>query len=123
MILVDTTVWVDHLRSRDDVLARLLEAGSVLTHPFVIGEIALGNLAQRRIVLNALSGLPSAKVATDAEVSEFVERQTLFGRGVGWVDVHLLAAARLTAGSRFWTRDKRLREIAARLNVDFVSSH
>jgi len=117
MVLVDTSVWVDHLRVGDPALARLLDAGGVLIHPFVIGELALGNLRQRATVLGALSDLPRAAVATDAEVGHFIERQALFGRGLGHVDVHLLAAVRLTTGALMWTRDRRLRALAAELGL------
>ena len=108
MILVDTSIWVAHLRAGEATLVALLDAGMVLTHPFVIGELALGALRQRDAVLTALADLPSAVVATDAEVLRFIDRHALFGRGVGYVDAHLLAAARLTAGARLWTKDKRL---------------
>ncbi|HXE24533.1 MAG TPA: VapC toxin family PIN domain ribonuclease, partial [Roseiarcus sp.] len=95
----------------------LLERGAALTHPFVIGELALGNLRQRELILRMLSRLPGASVATDAEVLRFVERHALFGRGVGCVDVHLLAAVRLTAGSQLWTFDKRLNDVAVQLGL------
>lgn len=117
MILVDTSVWVDHLHAGDEALAALLEAGSVLAHPFVIGELALGDLRQREIVLNALSDLPRASVATDAEVLHFIDHHALFGRGVGYVDTHLLAAAQLTAGTQIWTNDKRLHDAADHLRL------
>ena len=117
MILVDTSVWVDHLRATDKALVGLLDAGMVLAHPFVIGELALGNLRQREAVLNALSDLPRAVVATDAEVLHFIDRHALFGRGVGYLDIHLLAAARLTAGTELWTRDKRLHGVAVQLGL------
>ena len=117
MILVDTSVWVDHLRARDKTLAGLLDDGSVLAHPFVAGELALGNLRQRDVVLSALSDLPTATVAADAEVLHFIERNALFGRGLGYVDVHLLAAVRLTSGAALWTRDKRLHAIATELGM------
>jgi predicted nucleic acid-binding protein len=117
VILVDTSVWVDHLRARDNELVRLLDAMEVLAHPFVVGELALGSLRHRERVLSALRDLPQAKVATDAEVRSFVERQRLFGLGIGWVDAHLLAAVRLTSGARLWTRDLRLHQAAARLEV------
>jgi predicted nucleic acid-binding protein len=117
MILVDTSVWVDHLRAGDAMLAGLLDAAMVLAHPFVIGELALGNLHRRETVVNALSDLPMANVATDAEVLHFINRNTLFGRGVGYVDCHLLAAARLTAGAELWTRDKRLHGVAVQLGL------
>jgi predicted nucleic acid-binding protein len=117
VILVDTSVWVDHLRASDEILVGLLDAGTVLAHPFVIGELALGNLARRDIVLSALSELPRAIIATDAEVLHFIDRHTLFGRGVGYIDIHLLAAVRLTAGAELWTRDKRLHGIAVQLGL------
>jgi predicted nucleic acid-binding protein len=84
----------------------------VLTHPFVIGELALGRMRQREIILAALSDLPRAELATDAEVLGFINREALFGRGVGYIDVHLLASVRLTAGAELWTRDTRLRHVA-----------
>jgi len=91
----------------------------VLAHPFVIGELALGNLRQREVVLGALSDLPHASVATDVEVLHYISRYALFGRGVGYVDVHLLAAVRLTAGAELWTNDKRLHAVAAELDLEF----
>jgi hypothetical protein len=117
LILVDTSVWVDHLRADNSALKRLLSAGRVLAHPFVIGELALGQMRQREIILAALSDLPRAELATDAEVLGFIDRQTLFGRGVGYLDVHLLASVRLTAGARLWTRDARLRHVAEALGL------
>jgi predicted nucleic acid-binding protein len=118
VILVDTSVWVDHLRRGDATLAGWLEAGMVLTHPFVVGEIALGgNLRERQIVLDALADLPQASVATDTEVLHFIARHRLFGRGIGYVDAHLLAAAQLTAGAALRTTDKRLHRFAAQLGL------
>lgn len=119
MILVDTSVWVDHLRAGDKALAALLDTGMVLAHPFVIGELALGNLRQRGVVLSALADLPRASVATDAEVLHFIERHALFGRGIGYVDTHLLAAVQLTAGAALWTNDARLHEAAVKLHLAF----
>jgi len=123
VILVDTSVWVDHLRTGDKVLADLLHTGMVLTHPFVVGELALGNLRQREIVLDALSSLPGTRMATETEVLHFIARHALFGRGIGYVDVHLLAALRLTAGAELWTKDKRLDEVAAQLGLAFTARH
>lgn len=117
MILVDTSVWVDHLRASDTALAALLDVGAVLTHPFVIGELALGTLRQRETILKALSDLPHASVATDAEVLHFIDRHALFGRGIGYVDAHLLAAVRLTPGAELWTNDKRLHSVARQLGL------
>lgn len=117
MILVDTSVWIDHLRAGDRALAALLEAGAVLIHPFVIGELALGSLRRREMVLNALSDLPHASVASDHEVRHFIDEHVLSGRGVGYVDAHLLAAVKLTAGAGLWTNDKRLHGVADRLRL------
>jgi predicted nucleic acid-binding protein len=121
VILIDTSVWVDHLRGGNKVLAGLLNANAVLTHPFVVGELALGDLHQREVVLNALADLPSAGIATDAEVLHFIDRHALFGRGIGYVDVHLLAGVRLTAGATLWTNDKGLHGVAAQLGLAFAS--
>ena len=115
MILVDSSVWVDHLRQGDQRLVTLLEGGQVLTHPFVVGEIALGSLKNREGILGSLKGLPQAATATDEEVQQFIESNSLFGLGIGYVDAHLLAAVRLNAGSQLWTRDKRLGAIANRV--------
>ena len=117
MILADTSVWVDHLRAGDKALAALLDAGMVLAHPFVIGELALGDLRQREIVLKALADLPHASVATDAEVLHFIARHALSGRGIGYIDAHLLAAVKLTGGGELWTNDKRLHGVAVQLGL------
>lgn len=118
MILVDSSVWIDHFRHDDPALVRLLHGRQVLAHPFVIGELALGSLRQRDIILGSLRDLPKALVATDEEVQLFIDRHQLFGAGIGYVDAHLLASTIITAGARFWTRDKRLRSVAQRLDLD-----
>jgi predicted nucleic acid-binding protein len=123
VILVDTSVWVGHLRGGDRILAGLLDAGLVLTHPFVIGELALGNLRHRTRLLSALSDLPHGGVATDAEVLHFIARHALFGRGIGYVDAHLLAGTRLAAGAQLWTRDRRLHGAATDLGLAFTPPH
>jgi predicted nucleic acid-binding protein len=117
VILVDTSVWIDHFRAGNATLAELLEHGTALTHPFVIGELALGNLRQRGLVLRMLSRLAAVSVATNGEVLRFIDHNSLFGRGVGYVDVHLLAATRLTAGSQLWTFDQRLNDVAVELGM------
>ncbi len=117
MILVDSSVWIDHLRSADAGLAELLNRGQVLAHPFVIGELALGSLRQRANIISALQDLPKAAVADDGEVMGFIDRHGLFGRGIGYIDAHLLASVRLTADAALWTRDKRLHEIASDLGI------
>lgn len=120
MILVDTSVWVDHLRRGDARLRALLESSSVLTHPFVIGEIACGNLADRTVVLELLGNLPMAAAADAEEALALIERHRLHGKGLGYVDVHLLAAVALTPGVRLWTRDKRLHAIGQALGYAHV---
>jgi predicted nucleic acid-binding protein len=110
VILVDTSVWIDHLHARVPSLAALLEAGEVMTHPFVIGELACGMLKDRDHVLELLAVLPAMIVATDEEVLLFIERRKLMGRGIGYIDAHLLTSVRLTDDAEIWTRDKSLRE-------------
>jgi predicted nucleic acid-binding protein len=117
LILADTSVWVEHLRKGSAALASLLETGMILTHPFVIGELALGNLRQRAPILNTLSDLPRAVVATDDEVLDFIDRQALAGRGIGCIDAHLLAASRLSGDATLWTLDKRLDAVARELDL------
>ncbi len=122
MILVGSSVWVDHLRSGDATLARMLDNGRVIAHPFVVGELALGSLGQRELILTAMQDLPQAVVASDTEVLRFINQQALYGLGIGYVDAHLLASVRLTAGGSLWTRDKRLQAVADRLGVAAVLS-
>jgi predicted nucleic acid-binding protein len=117
MMLVDTSVWVDHLRKGDRGLAALLTASNVVMHPFVIGELACGNLRKRDQILALLRDLPRVAVATDDEVLFFIERHTLMGRGLGYIDVHLLASVALHGIARLWTRDKRLRAAADSLGL------
>lgn len=122
MIVVDTTVWVDHLRAGDTKLAARLDAGAVLMHPFVIGEIALGQLNPRPAILHMLSQLPAIATVTDAEAFAYIERNKLIAHGIGYIDVHLLAAVQLTPGTTLWTRDKRLRAVAADLGLAMPQS-
>ncbi|MGH7047501.1 MAG: type II toxin-antitoxin system VapC family toxin [Stellaceae bacterium] len=117
MILVDTSVWIEHFRVGDERLISLLDAGAVLGHPFVIGELSLGSLRQRNAVLSDLQDLPQAASASHAEVIRFIDRETLFGCGIGYIDAHLLASARLTADGKLWTRDRRLQAAAVRLGL------
>lgn len=123
MILADTSVWIDHLRSGDAALARLLDAGQVLVHPFIVGELALGNLRQRSAILSSLQDLPATRIASDAEVLGFIERHKLYGLGIGYVDAHLMAAVKLTPGTGLWTRDKRLLAAAAKLKLAASNVH
>ena len=119
MILVDTSVWVDYLRSGDAQLAGALERSLVLTHPFVVGELACGNLRDRSTVLALLQELPAAPVATHAEVLALIDSRSLMGRGVGYADVQLLASVMLGGDARLWTLDRRLAAIAGELAVRF----
>lgn len=115
MILVDTSVWVDHLRRGDGELAGLLNGGEVLGHPWVTGELAMGRMTGRAEVLWMLSQLPQAVVATPAEVLALVESRELMGLGCGFVDAQLIASTMLTPDAALWTRDRRLAEVAAGL--------
>lgn len=117
MILVDTSIWVEHLRKGHAPLQHQLERGAVLGHPWVVGELALGHLSRRRKVLRLLSRLPSATVVTPDEVLWFVERHQLMGLGIGFVDAQLLAATQIIPDASFWTGDKRLAAAASRLGL------
>lgn len=118
MILVDTSVWVDHLNEPDPHLQYLLNQNQVIMHPYVLGEIALGKLRRRDQLLNSLRGLAMAAVATDYEVIEAISLMHLDGVGIGYVDAHLLVSTKLD-GLRLWTRDKRLSAQAERLGVQY----
>jgi predicted nucleic acid-binding protein len=119
LILVDTSVWVDHLHKGLPALAEVLARGQVMTHPFVIGELACGRLTNRRMVLHLLKALPAAPMATDEETLLLIERQNLMGKGIGYIDAHLLASVILGGDVELWTRDKRLVSIATHLKVAF----
>lgn len=112
MILVDTSVWVDHLRRGDAALGAALETNMVAMHPFVIGELACGLLKSREALLRLLRSLMRLAAATDEEALAFLEHHRLMGRGLGYIDVHLLAATALQGDARLWTRDKRLERVA-----------
>jgi predicted nucleic acid-binding protein len=114
VILVDTSVWVEHFRAGNPALARLLNDDGVACHPFVIGELACGNLRDREEVLGHLARLPETRVATHQEALHLVARRALAGAGLGWVDVHLLASA-LLSGVALWTLDRPLRDAARQL--------
>lgn len=116
MILADTSVWIDYLRSGLPELAEHLRLGVVLVHPFVIGELACGNLSNRDVTLELLQQLRSVVVAEHEEVMSFIEARKLYGRGIGYTDAQLLAAAAIE-GCQLWTRDKRLHALAASLGI------
>jgi predicted nucleic acid-binding protein len=111
MILADTSVWVAHFRHGEQRLTDSLLEGSILTHPWVCGELACGNLRKRESILSDLQALPSAMLASDAEVTSMIEEHKLWGRGLGWIDVHLLVSS-LLSRCKLWTLDKRLERVA-----------
>ena len=117
MILVDTSVWIDHLRYHDDALANLLNTSQVLMHPYILGELACGNLTNRTELLHLLAALPQISTALDKEVLFFIEQHSLMGKGIGYIDAHLLAAVALHGAARIWTRDKRLHKVAETLSL------
>ncbi len=120
MILVDTSVWIDHLRRNDAHLATLLERNEVVMHRMVLGELALGSLARRSETLALLANLVSVTRVNDDEVLVFIEQQKLWSRGLGLVDAHLLAAVRVAPGTTLWTRDERLRVAALDFDVAYA---
>jgi len=123
VILVDTSIWIDHLRTGDPELGELLRDGQVLAHPWVTGELALGQLSRRSEILGLLHNLPQATIATDGEVLTLIDKRQLFGLGIGYVDAHLLAATALTPAARLWTRDKRLALVAAQHGLAKVDAN
>lgn len=120
MILVDTSIWVDHFRRRDDRLARLLDDRKVSMHPFVAGELAVGNLRNRDEILLMLNSLPATAIASHEEALRFISNFSLAGRGLGYIDIHLLAAVSLTPGTLLWSKDKRLNAVAESLSIPMV---
>lgn len=123
MVLVDTSVWIDHLRMGDAKLADLLQAGLVRCHPMILGELACGNLKNRSEVLNLLSNLNPAIEANHNEVLQVIERYNLMGKGIGFVDAHLLAACMLTGETKLWTRDKRLANVAQAIGLGYFETN
>ena len=121
MILVDTSIWIDHLHHGDAVMQQLLDSEAVMLHPFVFGEISLGSLKDRHAVLLDLSIIPPAPMVPDNEVHFLIEKQKLFGSGIGLVDAHLLASTLLGGEDLLWTKDRRLAAVAERLGIDATS--
>jgi predicted nucleic acid-binding protein len=119
MILADTSVWIEHFRAGDAQLVHHLQSSMIQMHPFVLGELALGNLHRRTQVLPMLGHLRRTATATDKEVLEFIDLNRLSGLGIGYIDAHLLAAVRLTPGSVLWTRHSRLRRLATQMKIAF----
>ena len=121
MILADTSVWIDYLRSGDTALVVLLGRRRVVMHPMVLGELALGNLKDRASILEMWRELPGIEVASDEEVLALIDSAGLMGKGIGWIDAHLLAAVARSVGVRLWTRDQRLDGLAVQLGVSINS--
>lgn len=121
MILVDTSVWVDHLRVAERALGSLLDRAEVLMHPMIIGELACGNLQNREQLLRLWRDLPVIVTVTDDETLNFLEHHRLMGKGVGFIDIHLLAAVALDGDTRLWTRDRRLARSADELGLSFTT--
>ena len=119
MILADTSVWIDHLRSGEQHLSFLLDQGQILIHPMVIGELACGNVSNRAEVFGDLRLMPQVPVATDDEVLFFIEYHQLMGRGIGYIDAHLLTSTAMTPPTHLWTKDRRLMELASELGVAY----
>ncbi|MET3854057.1 PIN domain-containing protein [Rhizobium sp. OAE497] len=117
MILIDSSIWIDHFRAADDYLDALLRSENVIIHPFVIGELSLGHISRYDAIMTMLADLPVISVAEDAEVRHMIRSNKLFGTGIGYIDAHLLASALLSQRHTLWTRDKRLHRIASALGV------
>lgn len=117
MIIVDANIWIDHLRIADAVLSHLMQRRRIVIHPYTIGEIALGSLANRDAVLERLALIPAAPVAESRQMPGFIARHRLLRTGIGYVDSHLLASAMLLENGKLWTRDKRLAALADRLSL------
>ena len=120
MILADTSIWIDHLRSGDALLSDRLLQGRIAGHPLVVAEIALGSLRDRDGVLGLLDRLPPLPLAEPGEVRTMIEAQRLHGRGIGYVDASLIASCMLAPGTRLWTRDRRLDAAAAGFGIAFM---
>ena len=121
MVLVDTSIWVSHLRVGNSRLQKLLQQGKVVSHPFIIGELACGNISNRTEIISLMQSLPMLDAVEHEELLLFIEHNQIMGTGLGFVDVHLIAAA-ILAGVPLWTQDKKLRQACSRLNIDF-STH
>lgn len=121
MVLADTSVWVEHLRKGDLMLEQFLLDANVLIHPFIVGELACGNLKRRASILADLNALPGVKAASDHEVLQLIDDRSLWGQGIGWIDSHLLASA-LISSCQFWTLDRRLDRMARSVGIKTLST-
>ena len=122
MILVDTSVWIDHLRHPESTLLEQLRANNVLTHPLVVGELACGNLPDRTTLLQNMDAMPEIREGTHQEVRDLIESARLMGRGIGLMDAHLLYSVLHQEGALLWTRDQRLNRIAQELSVAYAET-
>lgn len=122
MILADTSVWIRHIRFGESGFSRLLTAGNIVMHPFVMGELALGSLKDRSVFLEQLRQMIQVAAASDDEVMQLIESRKIYNSGIGYADAHLLASVSLSPGTLFWTFDKRLAAAAERLSVSYLSS-
>ena len=121
MVLVDTSVWISHFRDGNSRLQKQLEEGRVVSHPFIIGELACGNITNRTEIISLMQSLPTLDVVEQDELLLFIEHHKIMGKGLGFVDVHLIAATML-AGIPIWTLDKKLRGVSSKLNIDFLKT-
>lgn len=118
MILVDTSVWILHLREGNAHLKKILTQARVLTHPFIIGELSCGSMRNRRFILDLLEDLPKVNSAEHDEVIKLIETRRFYSKGIGWIDAHLLSSA-LISGVQLWTFDQRLRQLALQLKINY----
>ena len=116
MVLVDTSIWIDHFQKSDSNLKKLLLAAEVVNHPYVIGELACGNLSNRLEILSLLESLPKTIIARQEEILEFINKNKLYGLGVGYIDIHLIAST-LLDGLKIWSKDKSLISVAEQFNI------
>ncbi|WP_158787003.1 type II toxin-antitoxin system VapC family toxin [Granulicella sp. L46] len=117
MILADTSVWVDHLRNRNPEMEKYLGRGQILMHPFIVAELSLGSLRNRQSTLGAMESLLEVKVAALSEVRHMIEAHTLYSKGIGLTDAHLIASCLITPGTQLWTRDVAMKKVAATLTI------
>ena len=122
-VLVDTSVWIDHLRDKDEHLISLLKQNQVLMHPMIRGELACGCLHNRDQILSLLKNLPQVSEATHDEALYCLEKHKLMGKGIGFIDLHLLASTFLAKNALLWTRDRRLHKLALSLNLSWKTAH
>jgi predicted nucleic acid-binding protein len=117
MILADSSIWIDHLRHRDERMIQLMETVGLLVHPFIIGEVALGHVKNRDVILAEMSQFQQSVLATDTEVLQLINRMSLMGTGLGLIDIHLLGSVLVTIDAKLWTRDKKLAAVADSIGV------